>query len=144
MHARYAFLHTLYTCPTPTLLSLHCGIIEMIGVPDYEWYGRVAMLVGRVDDTCTVDARVEEYLLGIGRGAAEMQVELVEMCGAMEAGKRAEWARKYRAGLEFLGRVMEGWCMGEDWKVRRGWERDVRDEAGEMCRVMEREGRCWL
>lgn len=86
----------------------------MLGVPDDEWYERGDMLIRKVDETCSVEARVEEYLLWVGRGEAEELVGAVDMCVGMEEGERGRWWGVYVAAEEFLGRVLGEWVAGMD------------------------------
>ena len=69
---KYNVLATLYTSPKATLVSLMRGMLETLGADDDEWRERYMQLSGgMVDECCTLEVRMEIFLLGVGR----MEVE---------------------------------------------------------------------
>jgi hypothetical protein len=105
MFDKYNVLATLYSSETDTLLSLKRGMIEMLGTGENEWYERVQQLWGEVDESCTLDAQMEIFLLGVGRDEVEEWVRTVEGTMNMERGERESWARAYADAAAFLGRA---------------------------------------
>ncbi|KAH7411634.1 hypothetical protein DE146DRAFT_771184 [Phaeosphaeria sp. MPI-PUGE-AT-0046c] len=103
---RYSVLATLYAETLDTLEGLYRGMIEMLGVGEKEWGERYGQLCGEVDGTCVLEARVEVYLLGMGRGEVEWWVENVEMALELEGDEREGWGGVYRDAAEFLGRAV--------------------------------------
>ncbi|KAF1918182.1 hypothetical protein BDU57DRAFT_446642 [Ampelomyces quisqualis] len=108
MRQRYNVLATLYAQSTATLLALQRGMVEMLGVEDGEWEHRYGQLVGRVDEACVLGARIEVFLLGVGRRETEEWVGVVAGAGGMEGVERGEWARVWGEVGVFLGQ-----CLGE-------------------------------
>jgi hypothetical protein len=109
---RYNVLTTLYTSSMGTLLSLYRGMIEMMGVSELEWLGRQAQLQGQVDGACTLEARMEVFLLGAGRLETGEWVGIVEFVMDMEERDRSVWAEVYRDAAAFLGQVV--------WEINSG------------------------
>jgi hypothetical protein len=116
MFKRYTFLHTLYACSSSTLLELQRGMIEMLGVADYEWDERADMLCGRVDASCVLEARVEAYLLEAGRQETERMVEVCEVLRGLEKGER----EVYGDAEGFLGRAVRERIEERRGKVWKG------------------------
>jgi hypothetical protein len=103
---RCSVLATLYTCSNDTLLSLYRGMVEMMGVSELEWFGRQEQLHGQVDGACTFEARIEVFLLGVGRLETEEWVGIVEFCMDMGERDRGVWAEVYGDAAAFLGQVV--------------------------------------
>jgi hypothetical protein len=106
---RYNVLTTLYTSSSLTLLSLHRGIIEMLGVSESEWLERLEQMLGQVDGSCVLDARMEVFLLGMGRVETEEWVGIVEVILGMGEEDKRVWAEVYGDAAAFLDRVI--WDM---------------------------------
>jgi hypothetical protein len=109
---RYNVLTTLYTSSTDTLLSLYRGMVEMLGVSELEWLGRQEQLHGQVDGACILEARMEVFLLGVGRLETEEWVGIVEFVMDMEEKDRSVWAEVYGDAAAFLRQVV--WEMNSD------------------------------
>jgi hypothetical protein len=108
---RYNVLATLYTSSTDTLRSLYRGMIEMLGVPDAEWCERLQQMAGVVDGACVLEARMEVFLLGMGRCETEDWVGILEFVMEMEERDRGVCGEVYRDAAGFLGRaVWDVWC----------------------------------
>jgi hypothetical protein len=105
---RYNVLATLYACSEATLRSLFCGMIEMLGVSEKEWAGRWAQLSGQVDGACVLEARLEVFLLGVGRKETEGWVGTVELAMEMGEQERGVCADVYGDAAAFLGRALGG------------------------------------
>ncbi|KAH7089880.1 hypothetical protein FB567DRAFT_627156 [Paraphoma chrysanthemicola] len=78
---KYNVLNALHASTTTTLRALQRGMIEMLGVSAAEWVERLDQLGGWVDGECGLEARMEVFLLGVGRAETEEWVGVVE--GAM-------------------------------------------------------------
>lgn len=102
---KYNVLAALYTSSTPTLRSLQRGMVEMLGVAEEEWCERLEQLGGRVDGACSLEARMEVFLLGVGMAETEEWVRSMDMVVGMEEGERSAWAEVYEDAAEFLWRV---------------------------------------
>lgn len=117
MFDRYNVLNTLYASSTKTLEALYRGMIEMLGVSEREWRERFEQLCGVVDGECGLEARVEVYLLGVGREDVEEWVGIVEMALGLEGSEeRGCWAEVYADAAAFLERAMG------DMEDLSGWE----------------------
>jgi hypothetical protein len=116
---KYNVLTTLYTCSNSTLLSLQRGMIEMLGVPELEWSQRLEQLDGQVDGACVLEARLEVFLLGVGRDETEEWVRTVMLAMEMEEKDRRIWAEVYGDAAEFLWRAVGGMYMWENADLRR-------------------------
>ena len=88
-------------------------MIEMLGVSDVEWYGRASQLYGQVDAACTLDARFEVFLLGVGRQETEEWVKTTEVARSMGEGDRRVWSEVYGEAAAFLWRA--GGEMVDRW-----------------------------
>jgi hypothetical protein len=104
MFDKYNVLATLYSSESNTLLSLKRGMIEMLGTGEREWYERAQQLWGEVDEACTLEARMEVFLLGVGRDEVVEWVRTVELAMGMENRERGVWARAYGDAAAFLGK----------------------------------------
>ncbi|KAH8716971.1 hypothetical protein GQ44DRAFT_775723 [Phaeosphaeriaceae sp. PMI808] len=104
---KYRVLATLYACSTTTLASLRRGMVEMVGVEEREWEGRMGQLGEVVDGKCSVEARLEMFWLGVGRGEVEGEwIRVVEMAMGKEEGERGVWGEVYGDAAVFLGRCL--------------------------------------
>jgi len=108
---KYNVLTALYGSSTATLLSLQRGMIEMLGVSEFEWVGRFEQLGGHVDGACGLEARVEVFLLGVGMRETEEWVEVLETAMEMKEGERMVWMEVYADAAGFLGR-----CVADMWE----------------------------
>lgn len=83
-------------------------MIEMLGVSDEEWEGRYEQLVGQVDGSCVLEARLEVFFLGVGRPEVEGWVGVVEGAREMDAGMREEWRETWGDVGGFLSEGLGG------------------------------------
>ncbi|EFQ85517.1 hypothetical protein CFE70_007780 [Pyrenophora teres f. teres 0-1] len=114
---RYNVLYTLYTTPLARLEAMYRAMCTMAIIPDCEWLERLAQLRGivngqylvgaGVDENCSVEARVEYYLLEIGRGLLESWIRMVRVCLDKEEDQRAACVEVYRDAAEFLARASD-------------------------------------
>jgi hypothetical protein len=88
---KYNVLTTLYASSTATLVSLQRGIIEMLGVEETEWVQRFEQLKRKVDEGCTLEARLEVFWLGLGIEELEEWVGVLETAVGMSEGVRGVW-----------------------------------------------------
>jgi hypothetical protein len=103
---KYNVLAALYNSSTSTLISLQRGMIEMLGVSDREWHGRYEQLSGHVDGSCGLEARMEVFLLGVGRMGTEEWMNTVELAAETQDKDRKGWAQGYGDAATFLDRVI--------------------------------------
>lgn len=108
---KYNVLTTLYSSSTTTLRSLLRGMVEMLGVSDAEWDERAEQLDGHVDAACTLEARLELFLLGVGRGELEMWILTVKAAMGMEERERRAWGQVYGDAAAFL--VLAAWDVDQ-------------------------------
>ena len=115
---RYNVLYTLYTTSLPQLQSIYRAMCIMTAISDREWFERLAQLrgfvnaqylVGRgVDATCPVEARVEYYLLEMGRAMLEGWIRMARVCLDLSGEKeRAACAEVYKDAACFLARASD-------------------------------------
>ncbi|KAF2826399.1 hypothetical protein CC86DRAFT_394399 [Ophiobolus disseminans] len=105
IHNKYEVLSTLYSSPPATLLSLQRGMIEMLGVDDDELDARFECLNGHVDQECPLEARMEVYLLGVGREEIESWVTTVALTRSMGGKERGDRSRVFGEAEAFLWRA---------------------------------------
>jgi hypothetical protein len=110
---KYNVLTTLYASSTATLLSLQRGMIEMLGVEETEWVQRFEQLEGKVDEGCTLEARLEVFWLGVGMMEMEDWVGVLDTAVGMSEGEKRVWGGVYGDAARFLGR-----CMVDKWQER--------------------------
>ncbi|RMZ67099.1 hypothetical protein GMOD_00000977 [Pyrenophora seminiperda CCB06] len=113
---RYNVLHTLYTTTLPQLESTFRAMYIMTCISDVEWLERLAQLRGvvngeylseSVDETCSNGARLEIYLLEMGRVMLEDWVRTVRACLELLEGERAAYAEVYRHAADFLEKAFD-------------------------------------
>ncbi|KAH7073554.1 hypothetical protein BKA63DRAFT_603917 [Paraphoma chrysanthemicola] len=102
---KYNVLSAVYASSTTTLHSLQRGMIEMLGVSAPEWVERLEQLRGWVDGECGLEAKMEVFLLGVGRGETEEWVGVVEGAVGLDGVERERWADVYGDAAGWLGRV---------------------------------------
>lgn len=101
-------LQTLHRVPLQTLQSMLRAMHLMSSVPDAEWHGRLAQLRAGVDAASGVEARIEFFLLQMGRRALERWISWVNVCLEIVGEReRRSCARVWREAARFLVRAYE-------------------------------------
>jgi hypothetical protein len=108
---KYNVLANLYANPKTTLASLMHGMIEMLGTDENEWRERYMQLSsGMVDNCCTLEARMEIFLLSMGRTEVEECIRTVGFAIGMDSGERVGWRDVYADAARFLARAVVEVC----------------------------------
>jgi hypothetical protein len=114
---RFNALWAIHSSEVPTLESMLRAMEEMIIITDDEWKQRLNQLCGMagdvyvgecVDGECSIETRLEYYLLLAGRDTLEDWIRCVGQCLGMESDEeRAEHAETYGQAGSFLGQAFE-------------------------------------
>ncbi|KAF1833134.1 hypothetical protein BDW02DRAFT_570322, partial [Decorospora gaudefroyi] len=111
---RFNVLASLHRTPTAALQSFQRAMAHMTCVDDVEWEERSMQLRGYldygsrgegVDETCTLEARLEAYLLEVGRRPLKGWETTVSLVLAMKEVDRRGDAEVYADAVSFLGRA---------------------------------------
>lgn len=118
---KFNVLVALHAMSTGELRSVLKGMLLMSDVTDAEWLERLMQFHGfardgtrgqLVDGMCGVQARLELYLLGMGRSELEGWVRSVSVALGLGEQERGVWAGVYEAAAGFLGRTYGEMCFG--------------------------------
>ena len=118
---KFNVLVALHAMPKDELQSVLRGMLLMSYVTDAEWSGRLMQFHGfardgtrgqLVDGTCGVQARLELYLLEMGRGELQGWIRSVSVALGLGKQERGVWAGVYEAAAGFLGRAYGEMCFG--------------------------------
>jgi len=114
---RYNALWAVYSSDVPTLKSILRGMENMNTVTDDEWQDRTYQLCGIidkdtigecVDEECSIETRLEYYLLLKGKDGLEGSIRCVSHCLGMDSDEeRAERAEMFWEAGSFLGKAFE-------------------------------------
>ncbi|KAH6868384.1 hypothetical protein BKA58DRAFT_194176 [Alternaria rosae] len=112
----------IHSSSVPTLKSMLRGMEEMMTVTDHEWQQRIYQLSGAVDGDCvgqcvdgecSIESRLEYYLLLKGRDALEDSIRCVgHVLGLDSDEERAKRADMFAEAGSFLGRAFEEMLAG--------------------------------
>jgi hypothetical protein len=113
---KYNVLWTLHSVSSATLLSIQRAMLSMSKISETEWTQRLMQLNGYVADgthvpgvgaCCTVEARLEYYLLDCGKGCLEDWDSVVGVVLRMTGEERKDNGKVYGDAAAYLGRAYE-------------------------------------